>query len=91
MSGFTPGPWSAMPLITQGLTFAPIVATTLIAKVYSTAYGDHGQATANAQLMAAAPDLYKALKRIVLNPDAQIGGDMRAEAIAALAKAEGES
>ena len=42
-----------------------------------------------ARLFAAAPDLLAALQRIVLNPDARVGGDMRAEAIAAIAKAEG--
>lgn len=57
----TPGPWKAGTINTNGLPFAPITATTLIAKVYSTAYLDHPQAEANARLMAAAPDLLEAL------------------------------
>jgi hypothetical protein len=35
----------------------------------------------------AAPEMAEALRRIVMNPQARIGGDIRAEAIAALKKA----
>jgi hypothetical protein len=60
MSAFkhTPRPWTANQIqIGQGLPYTPVVATTLIAKVYSTSYGDHEQSAANALLMAAAPEL----------------------------------
>jgi hypothetical protein len=43
---------------------------------------------ATARLIAAAPDLRKVLRRIVDNPEARIGGHIRAEAIAALRQAE---
>jgi hypothetical protein len=51
---------------------------------------DWDEASANLRLISSAPELLQVLKRIVLNPTAQIGGDMRAEAIAAIAKATGE-
>ncbi len=55
----TPGPWNVpQPIITNaGLPFSPVCANTLIAKVYSTAFGDHAQSEANARLIAAAPEL----------------------------------
>lgn len=41
----------------------------------------------DAALYAAAPDLLHVLQRIVANPEARIGGHIRCEAIAAIAKA----
>lgn len=63
----TPGPWVAHPieLMTAGLPYTPVAANTLIAKVYSTAYGDHEQSQANARLMAAAPELLQALRDLL--------------------------
>ena len=51
----TPEPWSVpQPIVDgAGLPFAPVFATTLIAKVYSTALGDTDQATANARRIVA--------------------------------------
>lgn len=59
----TPGPWNNHGKVIKdsGLPFVPVVATTLIAKVYSTAFGDDEQAIANARIMAAALDLLEAL------------------------------
>lgn len=60
----TPGPWTVpMPIMEgAGHPFTPIAATTLIAKVYSTSFGDHQQSIANATLMAAAPELLDMLR-----------------------------
>lgn len=56
--------------------------------------GGHGSKVANACLIAAAPDLYKALDRL-LNWPARFGGGERAEDVAfaraVLAKASGKS
>lgn len=61
----TPGPWNPAEIQTVNvLPFVPVVATTLIAKVYSTAFGDHEQAIANARLMSCAPELLEALKEL---------------------------
>lgn len=53
--------------------------------------GHAGFDHANALKMAAAPDLLRAIERIVYNPEARIGGDIRAEAIAAMRRAKGET
>ncbi len=59
----TPGPWQSLErMCDEGAPpYAPVVADTLIAKVYSTYFGDNEQALANASLIAAAPDLLTAL------------------------------
>ena len=54
-AGPTPGPWTNHGRIPQpGLPHSSVVAKTLIARVYSEAFGDAGQETANANLIAAA-------------------------------------
>ena len=89
MSTFTPGPWAVL-VNPMGVDYVVGDDCTICAMPgWDAEYEDEERA--NARLISAAPDLYAALKRIVMNPDAQIGGDMRAEAIAALAKAEGKS
>ncbi len=93
-SKHTPGPWSSGEMNSSvGLPFAPVIANTLIAKVYSTAFKDDEQAVANAKLMAAAPDMLDALKKI---EDAALHGFLTPELCAkivlgALDKAEGRS
>lgn len=63
---YTPGPWQAHPMeMNYGLPYTPVAANTLLAKVYSEAFGDHAQSEANARLIAAAPDLLEALKAVV--------------------------
>lgn len=63
---FTPGPWHAHPVSTRhGLPYSPVVAKTLLARVYSEAYGDHEQSEANAHLIAAAPELYAAVENLI--------------------------
>lgn len=62
----TPGPWKAYPIeMNHGLPYTPVAANTLLAKVYSEAFGDYEQSEANARLVAAAPDLLEALRRVV--------------------------
>lgn len=69
MSAHTPGPWKAHQMeFTRGLPYTPVSATTMIAQVYSTAYGDHKQSQANAQLIAAAPELLE-IAESILAPD----------------------
>lgn len=89
---FTPGPWE-FELYEKGEPVRPDIwriyggddsYEATIAELWS---GEHDN-QANARLIAAAPELYKALRRIVENPEARIGGQIRAEAVAALAKAE---
>ena len=58
----TPGPWIAhQVLLGYGVPFTPVVGKTLLAKVYSEAFGDYAQSEANARLIAAAPDLLEEL------------------------------
>lgn len=65
----TPGPWKAMGRTGHGmLPHTAVAAKTLIARVYSEAFGDIENETANARLVAAAPDLLQAL--LALIPDA---------------------
>jgi hypothetical protein len=60
----------------------------LLARVYSEAFGDSEQETANANLIAAAPELLEALQAVVSVADrATVEFDM---ARAAIAKATGE-
>jgi hypothetical protein len=92
MSKHTPGPWLLHGRITQGnhLPCSAVTAKTLIAKVYSEAYNDIDEETANAILIAAAPELLEALKEFVEwieQGDYDIS--FLAKAQAAIAKAEG--
>lgn len=80
----TPGPWEAI----GAEVYAPAPATVrpLIARCI---YGPPDE-RANAHLIAAAPDLLEALRYIVAwNPDGWDGDRARAQALAAIAKAEG--
>ena len=64
----TPEPWSVpQPIVDgAGLPFAPVFATTLIAKVYSTAFGDTEQATANARRIVACVNACAGIETYVL-------------------------
>lgn len=54
----TPGPWTNHGRQTgSGLPRSAVAAKTLIAEVYSEYFGDSENETANASLIAAAPDL----------------------------------
>lgn len=62
-SKHTPGPWTNHGRIQQsGLPHSSVAAKTLLARVYSEAFGDSEQETANANLIAAAPDLLAAVR-----------------------------
>lgn len=57
MTTHTPGPWRLRSRYDNfGPTHSLFAANTLIAKVYSEAFGDIEQETANARLIAAAPE-----------------------------------
>jgi hypothetical protein len=58
----TPGPWDK---IVHGRSDSRVGAKTLIAIVYSQAYGDRENQEANARLIAAAPELLAELKEAV--------------------------
>jgi hypothetical protein len=58
----TPGPWRVAGRDTRLLPCSLVGANTLVANVYSTHYGDIEQETANAKLIAAAPDMLTALR-----------------------------
>jgi hypothetical protein len=63
----TPGPWTNHGRIAQtGLPHSAVAAKTLIARVYSEAFGDEAQEEANARLIAAAPELLEQLRVTVL-------------------------
>lgn len=62
MSGHTPGPWS---LIKKMDGFTAVGAQSLIARVYSQAFRDLENEKANANLIAAAPDLLEALRKAI--------------------------
>jgi hypothetical protein len=89
---FSPGPWTNHGRITQpGLPHSAIVAETLIARVYSKAFGDSEQEIANANLMAAAPELLEALQSALKTAEFE-GHPFRSwhhDARAAIAKALG--
>jgi hypothetical protein len=53
----TPGPWKVVGVAREGVRHSRVAAKTLIARVYSEAFGDVAQEEANARLIAAAPDL----------------------------------
>lgn len=92
MNKHTPGPWTNRGRIPQpGLPHSTVAAKTLIARVYSEAFGDIEQEEANARLMAAAPELLEALENLLryLETDDMRDLDMN-KARAAIAKATGE-
>lgn len=91
---WTPGPWNVAGYLNGSCAVA---AKTLIARVYSESFRDLGNETANAHLIAAAPDLYEALDRIadIVEVERREGrtemdGETIAICRAALAKARGE-
>lgn len=59
----TPGPWSYEGEFVpeKGFRRSRVAASTLIAEVYSTAFGDIENEKANAELIAAAPEMKDAL------------------------------
>lgn len=66
MDKHTPGPWRLHGRYDNfGPTYSLVAANTLIAKVYSEAFGDIEQETANARLIAAAPELLDALRGLL--------------------------
>ncbi|KVV22341.1 hypothetical protein WK80_22400 [Burkholderia multivorans] len=67
----SPGPWTNHGRITgPGLPHSAVVAETLIARVFSKYFGDVEQEVANANLIAAAPDMALALEMIAAEDDA---------------------
>jgi len=88
--GHTPGPWSNGGRYTErGFPHSMVGADTLIARVFSKNFGDVREEVANANLIAAAPDMLAALKRVI--QAAEDGDEMTAISMAeaAIAKAEG--
>lgn len=87
MSAHTPGPWKnhGRQPNSPGLPHSAVGAKTLLARVYSEAYGDEVQEAANARLIAAAPDLLNTL--VVLVDVAERRGIPCDAARAAIAKA----
>ena len=84
---FTPGPWSVEPHMSRGDLPRPWVGRLEENRFAALACGDTGEeASANAHLIAAAPDMYGALEAL-LAKRTQRSADM---AVAALAKARGE-
>lgn len=93
---FTPGPW-AINSLTGPTEIAAVKPFRDIGVAYTDGYGADATGVANARLMAAAPDLYEALTRLLAshgpgNAEAHQPGCQCAvhEAMAALAKARAE-
>jgi hypothetical protein len=87
MAGHTPGPWVAA---TSGPLFvAQAGGANPIAGAFSDVRGGHGTAEANARLIAAAPEMYEALKAFL--DDTTPERDCYRKALAAVAKAEGKT
>ena len=64
----TPGPWKPMGRMDHGmLPHTAVAAKTLIARVYSEAFGDIENETANARVIAAAPSMLDLLEEFVEN------------------------
>lgn len=88
----TPGPWTNHGRISQpGLPHSAVAAKTLIARVYSEAFGDEAQEAANARLIAAAPELLAVLVELT-DLEGPLPGNQAwyIKARAAIAKATGE-
>lgn len=87
----TPAPWSVEGRITgKGFDRSAIVAKTLIAEVYSEAFKDIENEKANAHLIAAAPDMYEALKALSDYYELPVSQSCLDAINNALAKAEGK-
>jgi hypothetical protein len=91
MSKHTPGPWKADD---KGkAVFIPLRAhhcEQLGIQVGFVSWEDDKESLANARLIAAAPELLEALKRIADPRNVHFAGDAQVVARAAIAKAEGE-
>ena len=88
---WTPGPWKAHEIQRTGIPYSPVTATTMIAKVYPTAYGDDAQSQANARLIAAAPEMAEALAACIIQLNREtLGGEALDRARALLARINGE-
>lgn len=85
----TPGPWvvdRTHPELERNVVWS---GDQIIASVVN---DQHGNADANARLVAAAPELLEALRYMVANAEAEGWSEMMlADATAAIAKAEGRS
>jgi hypothetical protein len=92
---YTPGPWSVMPTPTDAQNTHKIMYDCVqerrrIGAVCGVFAKDDGEATANARLIAAAPELLEALRHLVARVIENGGtGDLIDSALAAIAKAEG--
>jgi len=92
---WTPGPWKNHGRIegAPGPEHSAVAAYTLLARVYSTAFGDTENQDANATLIAAAPELYEALLTLAHCTIATTSSEWDAawkKADKALAKARGK-
>lgn len=81
---WTPGPWKAHEIQRTGIPYSPVTATTMIAKVYPTAYGDDAQSQANARLIAAAPEMAELLAQAHAYVQGEAPGHELDQAIRAL-------
>ena len=91
----TPGEWKnhgRMPNA-PGLPCSVVAANTLLARVYSEAFGDAEQETANANLISAAPDLLEALEEALQTAEFEKHPERpwHSKARAARSKAKGQS
>jgi len=100
--GFTPGPWKVLADkidVGPDSGFSVIGGCGCCDSPWVMPFEPKGEALANARLIAAAPELYEALRDFFENPDfvCTVGGNpirvqaMMARGIAALKKARGES
>ena len=90
MSAHTPGPWRVAGRETRNLPHSLVAADTLLARVYSKCFGDEVEETANARLIAAAPELLEVLQEILNDGvHSDVVPHLHRKALAAIAKATG--
>jgi len=89
---FTPGPWNVDPDYPGDIQAGGAeIATAFDTHDAVTTTADADTAIANAHLIAAAPDLYAALERVLRWQPNDSASDLVAVAEAALSRARGES
>jgi hypothetical protein len=92
MNKHTPGPWAVEDSIDGPIVYSEKTEVIISdCKNFAVPFGSiHEQCSANARLIAAAPELLDALLAIAGDEVQRVNGDLHKKARAAIAKARGE-